>query len=68
MDLDGYRKDFEKSANRSVSLPIAGAIIWLAVGVLSTQLSESMGVLILIFGTGGIFPLGLLIAHLRSET
>jgi len=68
MDLDGYRKDFERSANRSVSLPIAGAIVWLAVGLLSTQLSERTGVLVLIFASGSIFPLGLFIARLRGES
>lgn len=68
MDLDFYRKDFEQSANRSVSLPIAGAIVWLAAGLLSTQLSDRMGVLVLIFGSGVIFPLGLLVARLRGES
>jgi len=67
MDLDSYRKDFEQSANRSVSLPIAGAIVWLAVGLASTQLSARMGVLVLMIGSGVIFPLGLLIANLRHE-
>ncbi len=43
MDLDGYSEEFGQSANRSVSLLIAGAIVWLAVGLLSTQLSERMG-------------------------
>ncbi len=67
MDLDDYRRDFEHSANRSVSLPIAGAIVWLTVGLLSTQLSERLGVLVLIVGSGVIFPIGLFIAHLRDE-
>ena len=67
MDFDDYRRDFERSANRSVSLPIAGALVWLAVGLLSTQLSERLGVLVLIICSGMIFPIGLLIARLRSE-
>jgi len=63
MDLDSYRIDFEQSANRSVSLPIAGAIVWLVVGLLSTQLNERMGVLALMVCSGAIFPIGLLIAY-----
>jgi len=59
MTLEEYRKDFDISANRSVSMPIAGAIVWLVVGLLSTQLDEEAGVLALLFGTGAIFPVAL---------
>lgn len=67
MTLEEYRRDFDISANRSVSMPIAGAIVWLIVGLLSTQLSERAGVLVLMFGTGVIFPIALLIARIRGE-
>ena len=67
MDLDDYRREFEQAANRSVSLPIAGTIVWITIGMLSTQLSERLGVLVLLFGSGVIFPIGLLIARLRDE-
>ncbi len=48
-------------------MPIAGAIVWLIVATVSTQVSERSGVLILIFGTGAIFPIALLIARVRGE-
>ena len=67
MTLEEYRKDFEASANRSVSLPIAGAIVWLAIALLSTQLSERTGILILLFASGTIFPIALVIARIRGE-
>jgi hypothetical protein len=67
MTLEQYRKDFEKGANRSVSMPIAGALVWFAVALASTQLTEKMSVLVLVFATGAIFPIALLIANFRKE-
>lgn len=67
MTLDEMRKEFEVSANRSVSMPIAGAVVWFTVAMLSTQVDERMAVLILLFGSGVIFPIALLIARLRHE-
>jgi hypothetical protein len=67
MTLDEMRREFELSANRSVSMPIAGAIVWFTVAMLSTQFNERVGILILLFGSGAIFPIALLIARLRNE-
>ncbi|HEX7028238.1 MAG TPA: hypothetical protein VF268_13440, partial [Gammaproteobacteria bacterium] len=67
MTLEEIRKDFEASSNRAASMPIAGMIVWLLVGVASTQFSERTGLLILLFGTGAIFPIALLIAKFRHE-
>ena len=67
MTLDQYRHEFELSSNRSMSMPIAGAIVWLLVALVSTQVSERTGVLILLFCSGLIFPLALFIARIRSE-
>jgi hypothetical protein len=67
MTLDHYRLEFERAANRSMSMPIAGATVWLAVALISTQVSERTGVLILFFCTGLIFPLALIVARLRGE-
>lgn len=67
MTLEEMRKDFETSANRSISMPIAGAIVWLLVGVASTRFDERTGLLILLFGSGAIFPIALLIAKFRGE-
>ena len=67
MTLDEYRMDFETSVNRSVSLPIAGVIVWLTIALLSTQFPEKIGILILLFASGTIFPIGLVIAKIRGE-
>jgi hypothetical protein len=48
-------------------MPIAGAIVWFTVAIVSTQLNEQMGILFLLFGSGAIFPIALLIARLRNE-
>jgi len=67
LTLDQYRKDFELESNRSVSMPIAGTIIWAIVALLSTQFDDKTAVYILLFATGGIFPIALLIAKFRNE-
>lgn len=67
MTLEECRRDFDISANRSVSMPMAGAIVWLIIGLLSTQLDERSGVLALLFGSGAIFPIAILIARIRGE-
>jgi len=67
MTLEECRKDFEHSAKRSLAMPIAGAIYWLALAIVSTQVSERLGLLILLFGSGTIFPIALLIAKITKE-
>lgn len=67
MTLSESRKEFELAANRSVSMPIAGAIVWFAVALLSTQVDERTGSIILLFGSGAIFPIAMLVARLRGE-
>ncbi len=67
MTLDDYRKDFELSSNRSVSMPIAGAFIWASIALLSTLLNENIAIYVLLFATGTIFPVALVIAKFRNE-
>ncbi len=68
LTLEDYRKDFERATNRSISMPVAGAIVWLVVAIISTQVNERLGLVILLFASGAIFPVALLIARLRSES
>jgi len=68
MTLEEYRRDFEASAKRSVSMPIAGACVWFIIALLSVRLAERIGVLVLLFGSGAIFPIALLIAKFRGES
>lgn len=67
MTLDELRKNFEAETNRSISMPVAGAIVWTIVGVLSIRFKFNVSIFILLFGTGLIFPIALLIAKFRNE-
>ncbi|MFY8328424.1 DUF7010 family protein [Pseudoalteromonas sp. ZZD1] len=67
MTLEELRADFEESAKRSLSMPIAGAIYWFVIAVLSTLVSERMGLLVLLFGSGSIFPIALAISKITKE-
>jgi hypothetical protein len=67
LTLDEYRNEIEKSSNRSVSMPIAGTIVWGLIALLSTQFDETIALYILLFATGGILPLALVIAKIRTE-
>jgi hypothetical protein len=52
--LDDVRADFERRARRSLSLPIAGAVVWTAVALLGSFLPARAATLALLFGTGAI--------------
>ncbi|MDO6427760.1 hypothetical protein Q4489_12075 [Thalassotalea sp. 1_MG-2023] len=67
MSLSELRKSFEQETNRSISLPVAGTIVWFIIALLSTQFPFKTGLLILLFGSGTIFPIALLIAKFRHE-
>jgi hypothetical protein len=67
LELDQTRADFERRSNRSLSMPIAGAIVWASVGVLGLLLPQRIAIYALLFGTGAIFPLAMAIAALRGE-
>lgn len=65
--MEVLRSEFERDMNRSISMPAAGAIVWLVVALLSPLLEFRMSVLVLMAATGAIFPIGLLIAKVRGE-
>ncbi|HEX3839088.1 MAG TPA: hypothetical protein VHW25_19185 [Steroidobacteraceae bacterium] len=65
--LDAIRADFELRANRSLSLPIAGLLVWSVIAALGLALPPKQSVLALVWGTGAIFPVALLIARIRCE-
>ena len=48
-------------------MPIAGTIVWGLIALLSTQFDETIALYFLLFATGGIFPLALVIAKIRTE-
>jgi hypothetical protein len=65
--LDEIRADFELRTNRSMSLPTAGLLVWLAIAVLGRVLPPKQSVVALACATGAIFPIALLIARFRGE-
>jgi hypothetical protein len=65
--LDDLRLGYERDTNRSISMPLAGAVVWLAIGSIGAVLPERHATMAMLFGTGLIFPLALPIAKLRGE-
>ena len=64
--LDELRADF--LANSTQSMPIAGMIFWACVGLASLKVTPNALALLVLFGSGTIFPLGILIDRLRGRT
>lgn len=65
--LNDLRIDFDTRSKYSLSMPIAGLIVWSAVGVLGAFLPMKTGVLAMVFATGVIFPIAMLVARFRGE-
>jgi hypothetical protein len=65
--LTDLRADFDAHAGRSLALPIAGVMVWATIGVAGLRLPPASADLVLLFGTGAIFPLGLGLARLLGE-
>lgn len=65
--LDTLRDDFETRSNRSLAMPLAGAIVWTAVAGLGLWLPPTSALLAMVVLTGAIFPLALPIAKARGE-
>lgn len=66
-NIEQLRADFERTSNRAVSFPIAGAVVWALVGVVSLFLEPYYAILFMLFASGAIFPLALGVSKLRKE-
>ena len=60
------RREFETSAKRSLFPPVAGMFVRLAVGIAGLLVSPRGSILVLLAGTGAIFPAAILIAKIGS--
>ncbi len=49
-------------------MPIAGMLFWIAVGIAALRLQPGTLAMVVLCGSGAIFPLGLLIDRLRGRT
>ncbi|MDR7121053.1 DUF7010 family protein [Rheinheimera soli] len=67
LTLSQLRQDFEQRSNKSMSMPLAGTVFWSVVLVLSLLLPFKTVLLVMLFGSGAIFPLALLFAKWRGE-
>ncbi|MBX3000348.1 MAG: hypothetical protein KF893_17625 [Caldilineaceae bacterium] len=65
--LTVLRAEFIQAAGRSLSLPIAGALVWTIVGIAALILPQSTATYVLLFGSGAIFPIGLAVARVLGE-
>lgn len=65
--LDSLRIDYDAHAGRSIALPIAGLIVWTVIGVIGLFVTPHASRLVLIIGTGAIFPLGIAVARVLGE-
>lgn len=65
--LQELRWDFERMTNRSLSMPLAGACVWLIIAACGYVLPENRATVVMLFGTGLIFPIALLIGKVRHE-
>ncbi|MBR9824416.1 MAG: hypothetical protein GYB36_01285 [Alphaproteobacteria bacterium] len=66
-DLLAERRRFFVAARGGLSLPVAGAVYWAFLGVMGFSLELNNWALVAAFGSGMIFPLGLLLQKpLRS--
>jgi hypothetical protein len=65
--LDLLRDDYRRRSGRSMALPLAGTVVWTAVGCAGAVLPAKTAALVLLFGSGVIFPLGLLFGRLLGE-
>ena len=65
--LAEIRADYIRSSGRSISMPIAGAIVWTAAGILGALLPPGKAALALFICTGVTFPLGILVSRFTGE-
>jgi len=65
--LEAQRAAFIRDGGRFLAFPLAGAIDWTAIAVTSRFVPKPQSVYVVLFGTGMIFPVALLIARIARE-
>ena len=65
--LDAQRAAFIKNSGRFLAFPLAGAMVWFAIGITSLFVPKPLEVYVVLFGTGAIFPVALLVARITRE-
>lgn len=67
VQLDAERRDFYARAGGGAALPLAGLIYWAVLAWLGTFASVQTWVTVAFFGSGAIFPLGLLLGGITAS-
>jgi hypothetical protein len=65
--LADLRADYDRQAGRSLAMPIAGALVWTAVGAAGLVMPDRQATIVLLFATGAIFPVATLLARRLGE-
>lgn len=65
--LADLRADYDHQAGRSLALPIAGTLVWTAVGLAGLVIPDRQATIVLLFATGAIFPIAILLARRLGE-
>lgn len=65
--IEDQRRSFIRNSGRFLAFPMAGAIVWLAVGLISLTVPAPTATYVVLFATGAIFPLALLIAKITGQ-
>ncbi len=65
--LEEQRTEFIRQSGRFLAFPIAGAVVWFAIGIASLVLPPKGALYALLLGSGAIFPLALRIASLTGQ-
>lgn len=66
-ELESLRADFSREMGRSLALPIAGAVAWATAGIAALFLAPRNATFVLLFATGAIFPVALLLGRQLGE-
>jgi hypothetical protein len=64
MDITSARAALSSTTRKGVGLPLAGSVYWIVASVLFLLLPPKRAELLVMIGTGAIFPLGLLLSKL----
>lgn len=67
LTLAQLRADFERKGRGSMSMPIAGCIVWAAAGLASLFVAPKLANLVLVICSSSTYPIALLVAKLRGE-
>jgi hypothetical protein len=67
MTLEIERREFIARSKRYLAFPAAGACVWVLIGLTSLFVGKQTALWVLLFGSGAIFPLALVMARITGQ-